>query len=156
MTPSIDHSSCRRIRRFGKQLPRILNQSTIIDACDTKTPCSAATHRQLPRRHVIEPRDKFFQLAQGITVQRIVDPPALGAIRHETGIFQDPQVKRQSGLARLKRIRQLADALLAFSQLFQEAKPCLIRKRVEETDRFPPASRSGRCHAIFYISTSVD
>lgn len=116
---------------------------------------SAVTHRHVPRRRIFEPCHEIFQFFQGIRIQRIVNPTALRTICHETGFFQDPQVKRQSGLAGLKRIGQLADALLSSSQPFQYAKSCLIRKRMEETDRSFATSRSRRCHPLFIYQNAL-
>jgi hypothetical protein len=66
-------------------------------------------------------------------IHRIIDPPAFRTINHQPGIFQDPKMKRQPGLTGMKRVGQVADTMLSFSQSFQDSDPRLIRERMEDT-----------------------
>lgn len=100
-----------------------------------KTRWSAATFWCFCRARLLEPCDEIFQLSKGVGVQRIINPATLRTIGYQPGILQDPQVERQPGLTGLKRIGQVTDALLAFSQPFDDADPGLIRKGMEKTRR---------------------
>ncbi len=88
----------------------------------------------------LQPSDEILQLTNGVGIQQIINPPPFGAVYNRPGVFQDSQMKRQPRLTGLKGFGQIADTLLSFSQSFQYANPCFIRKRMEKTDRlFSPS-----------------
>ena len=109
--------------------------SIAADACAQKK--SVAARDREPKRLRSRPRrtDEILDLQEGITIQRVVHPPAGTAVGHQTCILQCLEVMGQQRLARFQRILQLADTPLSTRQQRKDAQPLLIRDRFEPREQ---------------------
>ena len=77
--------------------------------------------------------DEVLDLLEDVRVQRVVHPAALPPVGDEAGILERLQVEREPRLARVERVRQVADALLAAEKFSHDPKTRFVRQGVEET-----------------------
>ena len=78
-----------------------------------------------------DPIHELVQFLKSLFIQGVIDPPSLGAISHQTGFLENPQMKRQAGLTGLEHLRQVADALFSILETRDDPESRLIGKRVK-------------------------
>ena len=65
-------------------------------------------------------------------VERVVDPSSVAAIDDEAGVPEGLEVEREAGLAGGEEVDEVADALLAAAEPFQDRQPGLVGEGVTQ------------------------
>lgn len=105
-----------------------LPSSRNVDEDGQKNSLAPARAARPPRAHRPE---RLFQQREGLGVEGVIHPSALAAVRHQAGVLQGLEVERQAGLAGLQGVGEVADTLLALSELLDHAEPRLVGKGME-------------------------
>jgi hypothetical protein len=76
--------------------------------------------------------DQLSSLAESFTVQGVVHPPALPAIRYQPSVLEHLEMKREPRLSGVERVGELTDAALATPKALEDPESGLVGKSVEE------------------------
>lgn len=83
---------------------------------------SITTFRPAPKSPALELEraDELRDFLDHLGIQRVVDPPPLTPVYQDTRLFERLEMEGESGLPCVEHIRQIADALLALAQAFDD------------------------------------
>src|ERR1019366_4713298 len=68
---------------------------------------------------------------QRVSVERVVDPAPIAAVRHEPGVLERLQMERQPRLCRVEVVGELADAAFAAEEALDDLQPRLVGEGME-------------------------
>jgi hypothetical protein len=86
--------------------------------------------------------EKVFQEGHGVRVERVIDPPPVPSVIEDTGVLEGLEMKGQERLLRRQEICEIADALLAFHDTFDDLQAGLVPERTEPAGRFLQGSNA--------------
>jgi hypothetical protein len=84
------------------------------------------------RFHIGNERLDFLEC---IRIELIMNPPSILPVANDSGVFENAEMERQTGLRGIERIGKLADTPFPFAEQLDDLEPGLVGEGVKELDR---------------------